>query len=79
MMERIIKATLLPLSFFLFARRLIGSIVLEKEKGMLEYMMMNGMSELAYNLAFIFHEALVIGPMICMLFDALVWFRLFHD
>ena len=78
MMERICKATLLPLSFFLFARRLIGSIVQEKEKGILEYLIMNGMSELAYNLAFILHEAFVIGPMICFLFDGLVWYRLFY-
>lgn len=42
--EKIFISMLLPMSFFLFARRIIGGIVEEKEKGMLDYLRMNGMS-----------------------------------
>jgi len=73
--ERIITASLLPLSFFLFARRLLGAIVQEKEKGIVAYLKMNGMSEMAYNLSFVFHEALINGPLICVVLDSLVWYR----
>jgi hypothetical protein len=76
--ERIMTATLLPLSFFLFARRLLGAIVLEKEKGMLAYLKMNGMSEMAYNLSFVLHEALINGPLICLVLDLLVWYRCYY-
>ena len=41
-MERLVTSLLLPLSFFMFARRLLGTIVSEKEQGMLEYLKING-------------------------------------
>jgi hypothetical protein len=49
--------------------------VLEKEKGMLEYLMMNGMSQTAYNLSFILHEMLINGPIIVGILDGIIWYR----
>ena len=40
------SAMFLPFSFFMFIRRVISQVVLEKENGMLEYLKMNSMSEL---------------------------------
>jgi hypothetical protein len=77
--ERLMMATLLPLSFFLLARRIIGTLVSEKEKGILEFLQMNGMNETAYNLSFIWYETFFIGPAICSTLNFLVWWRCFYD
>ena len=63
---------------FLFARRIIGTIVTEKEKGTFEFLIINGMSETSYNLSIILHEFFVNGVMICGCLDFLLWYRLFH-
>jgi hypothetical protein len=76
--KRIVKATLLPLAFFLFSRRLLGIIVFEKEKGILEYLKMNGMSETAYNVSFVIYEGIVTGPLICLVLDLALYYRLFY-
>ena len=57
----------------------MGAIVLEKEKGILEYLQMNGMSQTAYNVSFVMHETLVNGPLICVILDSLIWYRLFFS
>ena len=77
--ERLISATLLPLSFFMFARRFLGNIVQEKEKGILGYLKMNGMSQAAYNISFILHEAFINGPLICVCLDVTIWYKCFFD
>jgi hypothetical protein len=43
-MDSLVASMLLPISFFVYCRKILGMIVLEKEKGMLEYLKMNGMS-----------------------------------
>ena len=43
-MDSMMSNMLLPISFFMFCRKTLGQIVLEKEKGNLEYLVMNGMS-----------------------------------
>ena len=58
---------------------MLGAVVQEKEKGMLSYLKMNGMSETAYNVSFVIHEAFVNGPMICVVLDLLVWYRCYYD
>jgi len=67
---------LLPISFFMFCRKNIVLIVLEKEKDILEYLKMNGMSQTAYNIAFILHETFINGPLICICLDLLCYWRL---
>ena len=42
---------------------------------MLEYLMMNGMSQTAYNISFILHEMFVNGPIIVVILDGIVWYR----
>lgn len=76
--EKLMTSSLLPLSFFVFARRLISFMVAEKEKGLLQYLQMNGMSKMAYHLSFVLHEAFVNGPLICIALDAIVWYKYFH-
>ena len=66
---------LLPAGFFMFSRKVIGQIVLEKEKGLIEYLKINGMKEAAYNLSFILHESLINGLLICLLLDGIVYKR----
>ena len=43
-MDSMMSNMLLPIAFYLFCRKLLGQIVSEKDSGMLEYLMMNGMS-----------------------------------
>lgn len=78
-MDTMMSNMLLPVAFFLFCRKLVGQIVHEKDSGMLEYLMMNGMSQMAYNISFILHEAFVSGPLICATLDSIVWYRLGGD
>ena len=66
---------LLPAGFFMFCRKVIGQIVLEKEKGLIEYLKMNGMKETAYNLSFVLHESIINGVLICLALDFLVYKR----
>ena len=66
---------LLPISFFVYCRKILGHIVSEKEKGMLGYLKMNGMSQSAYNLSFVVHEMLINAPITCILVDAMIIFR----
>jgi len=75
-MQRMLAAMLLPIAFFMFVRRVISQVVLEKEKGMLEYLKMNSMSETANNLAFVLHESVVNGLLISLTIDSLCFFRL---
>ena len=49
--------------------------MLEKEKGLIEYLKINGMKEAAYNLSFILHESLINGLLICILLDTIVYKR----
>ena len=37
-MNKLMTNLLLPLSFFLYARKIIGQVVGEKEKGLFEYL-----------------------------------------
>ena len=50
---------ILPLSFLLLARKIIGNLVREKESGMKEYLHINGCSNLAYHLSTLASESLV--------------------
>jgi hypothetical protein len=75
-LQEIMSAMLLPLAFFLFVRRVIGQVVLEKEKGLTEFMEMNGMNPMANYLAVVLHESLVNGPVICVTLDCLAKWRL---
>jgi len=43
-MDSAMSNMLLPIAFFSYCRKSISQIVLEKEKGMQEYLVMNGMS-----------------------------------
>lgn len=52
--------------------------MLEKEKGMVDYLKMNGMSQAAYNLSFVMHEAFINGPLICLALDGLIWYRFYR-
>jgi hypothetical protein len=45
---------------------------------MLEYLKMNGMSQAAYNISFVMHEALVTGPLLCAALDFTVWYRIYR-
>lgn len=63
---------LLPISFFVYCRKILGHIVLEKQTGLLEYLKMNGMSPTAYNLSFVLNEMIVNAPISCILVDALI-------
>lgn len=74
-MDRIMTNMLLPLSFFIFCRKLLGQIVQEKEKGIKDYLKMNSMSETAYNISFVLHETLVNGTIMIILLDAIAWYR----
>lgn len=66
---------LLPISFFVYCRKILGHIVLEKQTGMLGYLQMNGMSPTAYNISFILHEMIVNAPITCVLVDAIIIWR----
>lgn len=74
-MDQMMSNMMLPIAFFIFCRKILGQIVLEKERGMLEYLMMNGMSQTAYNISFILHEMFVNGPIIVVILDGIVWYR----
>lgn len=75
-MDTMMTNMLLPISFFLFCRKLLSQIVAEKESGMLEYLTMNGTGRLAYNLSIVLHETLISGPLICVTVDFLLWYKL---
>lgn len=51
---------------------------MEKEKGHLQYLLMNGMNQTAYNVSFVLHEALIIAPMVGTSLMTLVWYMHFH-
>lgn len=74
-MDQMMSNMLLPAGFFMFCRKVIGQIVLEKEKGLIEYLKMNGMKEAAYNLSFVLHESLINGLLICLALDLIVYKR----
>ena len=74
-MDTMMSNMLLPVGFFMFCRKVVGQIVLEKDKGLIEYLKMNGMKEAAYNLSFVLHESFINGTLICISLDALVYRR----
>jgi hypothetical protein len=43
-MQNLMAAMLLPLSFFMISRKILNQIVSEKEKGIFDYLKLNGMS-----------------------------------
>jgi hypothetical protein len=71
-MDTMTATMLLPISFFVYCRKILGNIVSEKEKGMLGYLKMNGMSPTAYNLSFVLHEMLINAPITCVLVDIMI-------
>ena len=75
-MEEMVSSMLLPISFFMFVRRVIGQVVLEKEKGLTEYLRMNGMSSMAHHLSCILSEGLVNGVLISIFLDIMCKYRL---
>jgi len=78
-MDTMMSNMLLPVGFFMFCRKVLGQIVLEKDKGLIEYLKMNGMKEAAYNLSFVLHETFINGTLICLLLDAIVYRRQEED
>jgi len=74
-MDAMMSNMLLPVGFFMFCRKVLGQIVLEKDKGLIEYLKMNGMKEAAYNLSFILHESFINGALICLAIDVTVYKR----
>ena len=78
-MDSMMSEMLLPVAFYMFCRKLLGQVVLEKEKGMLDYLKMNGMSQVAYNLSYVLHETFVNGPLVCLTLDALIWYRFYRE
>mmetsp|Transcript_3730 Transcript_3730/g.5637 ORF Transcript_3730/g.5637 Transcript_3730/m.5637 type:complete len:184 (-) Transcript_3730:3989-4540(-) len=75
-MQRMMSSLLLPLSFLFLIRRVLGQVVLEKEKGILEYLSMNSMSETANNIAYVLYETLVSGLLVSLCTDLLCYIRL---
>ena len=56
--SKLTSMLMIPLSYLLLARKVIGQIVREKETGMKEYLKINGCSTLSYHLSFLLSEAL---------------------
>ena len=75
-MNKLMTNLLLPLSFFLYSRKIIGQVVGEKEKGLFEYLQINGMRLSAYNTALILHETFINGVLICLVTDLIAYKRL---
>jgi len=51
----------IPLSFFLFFRRLIGNVVTEKERGLKDYLQVNGANPYSYLLSFVLSDLILVG------------------
>lgn len=55
----IISMVMIPLSFLLLVRKVIGQVVTDKESGMKEYLHINGCSSTAYHLSTMCSEAII--------------------